>query len=532
MENIKENSKNTTEYLSGDEQMQIKVELLEQEVEVLKAKVNWYEEQYRLSQQRRFGSSSEHTQVPEQISVFNEAEVEAKPELPEETYEVIVNRRRKQKGDRDSKLDNLPVERVEYQISEEEQICQCCGGQIHEMDKDIRRELKVIPAQVVVVEHVQSVYACRTCEKEGTSTPIIKAPMPQPAIPFSLASSTAIAYVMSQKYVECMPLYRMQQNFARMGIDLSRQTMANWIIQGAERWLTYIYDRMHEIILLKDILHCDETTLQVLHELERQATSTSYMWLYRTGRYDVPIVLYEYQTTRASKHPARFLEGFSGYIHADGYAGYNGLRNTEIVGCFAHARRKFDEALKALPSEQRAKPTASKEGLDFCNKLFEIERDINDLCIEERYQIRLKRSRPVMDAFLAWLKYQTPRTLPKSALGQAIQYCRNQWDKLECFLKDGRLEISNNRAERSIKPFVLSRKNFLFSNTPKGAKASAMVFSIVETAKENGLNPFAYLTYLFDKLPNINVKEQSELDKLLPWSESLPDICKSQIKTN
>jgi len=532
MENIKEISNNTTEYLSNEDQLQIKNGLLEQEVAELKAKLNWYEEQFRLSQQRRFGSSSEQTQVAEQLNLFNEAEIEAKPELPEPTYEVVTTHRRKQKGDRDAKLDNLPIERVEYHLTEEEQICEICSCQMHEMTKYIRRELKVIPAQVVVVEHVQSVYACRNCEKEGTSTPVVKAPMPQPAIPGSLASSSAIAYVMSQKYVECMPLYRMQQHFARLGFELSRQTMANWVIQGAERWLSYIYDRLHEILITKYILHCDETILTVLCEPNRPSTSKSYMWLYRTGKYDTPIVLYDYQTTRASKHPAKFLEGFSGYIHADGYAGYNGLKNAEIIGCWAHSRRKFDEALKALPADQKSKPTASKEGMDFCNKLFEIERDLNDLDIEERYNLRLERSRPVLDAFFAWLKYQTPRTLSKSALGQAIQYCRNQWDKLEGFLKDGRLEISNNRAERSIKPFVMGRKNFLFSNTPKGATASAMVFSIVETAKENGLNPFTYLIYLFDKLPNINVKEQSEIDELLPWSASLPDSCKAPSKNN
>jgi pimeloyl-ACP methyl ester carboxylesterase len=312
---------------------------------------------------------------------------------------------------------------------------------------------------------------------------------------------------------------------SRLGIELSRQTLANWMIQGSERWLRPLYERMHQHLLNQDILHADETTLQVLREPGRPAQSTSYMWLYRSGRDGPAIILYDYQTTRASKHPRQFLSGFKGYLHVDGYAGYNGLPDINLVGCWAHARRKFDESLKALPAGQRNAPVAAKEGLEFCNQLFAIEREIHEATPEERYKIRLERSRPIMDAFSVWLKYQGPRVLPKSAFGQAINYCRNQWDKLEAFLKDGRLELDNNRSERSIKPFVIGRKNFLFSNTPKGAKASATIYSIVESAKENGLNPYSYLQYLFEKLPNVDIQDQDAVDELLPWSSALPPEC-------
>ncbi|MDI6814443.1 MAG: IS66 family transposase, partial [Desulfitobacteriaceae bacterium] len=270
----------------------------------------------------------------------------------------------------------------------------------------------------------------------------------------------------------------------------------------------------------------DETTLQVLRDSGELINSTSYMWLYRTGRDSPPIILYDYQTSRASKHPARFLNEFKGYLHVDGYAGYDGLSNIRLVGCWAHARRKFDEALKAMPAGAKAAPTAAREGLEFCNKLFAIERELHNVTSEERYEGRLAKSRPVVDAFSAWLKYQTPRVLPKSALGQAIQYCRNQWDKLTAFLLDGRLELDNNRSERSIKPFVIGRKNWLFANTPRGAKASATIYSVVETAKENGLNPFAYLVYLFEQLPNANLHDSRVVDSFLPWSPSLPDFCR------
>lgn len=210
---------------------------------------------------------------------------------------------------------------------------------------------------------------------------------------------------------------------------------------GANNWLALIYNRLHEHLLKRDILHADETTLQVLHEPGRAAQTQSYLWLYRTGRDGPAIVLYDYQTTRASKHPRRFLSGFKGYLHVDGYAGYNELPDVTLVGCWAHARRKFDEALKALPDSKRSSAVAAKEGLEFCNRLFAIERELKDATPDERYKIRLVRSRPVLDAFLAWLKSQRSQVLPKSSFGQAIKYCLSQWDKLEAFLQDGRLRL-------------------------------------------------------------------------------------------
>ncbi|MGB9825197.1 MAG: IS66 family transposase, partial [Desulfofundulus sp.] len=274
------------------------------------------------------------------------------------------------------------------------------------------------------------------------------------------------------------------------------------------------------------LLYADETTLQVLHEPGRAAQTQSYLWLYRTGHTGPPIILYEYQTTRGGQHPQKFLSGFKGYLHVDGYAGYNGLPNVTLVGCWAHARRKFDEALKALPDTKRSAAVAAKEGLEFCNRLFAIERDLKDVTPEERYQKRLKESLPLLDAFWAWLNQQSSQVLPKSAFGQAVNYCLSQWDKLVAFLQDGRLEISNKRSERSIKPFVIGRKNWLFANTPRGTQASATIYSIVETAKENGLNPFRYLTYLFETLPNMDITNQTALDQVLPWSDSIPSDCR------
>lgn len=499
----------------------------QQQIAELTTKLNWLMEQFRLSKHRQFGVSSERTNSEiQQLHLFNEAEVEAQPDLAEPTVETITYKRRKQRGHREAKLEDLPVETIEYRLPVEQQVCSCCGGPLHEMSTEVRQELKLIPAQVKVVKHVRYVYSCRRCEQEEINTPVVTAPMPCPVFPGSLASPSAMAYIMSQKYVESMPLYRQEKQFERLGVELSRQTLANWMLHGADKWLSLLYDRMHEHLLKQEILHADETELQVLREPGRPAKSQSYIWLYRSGRDGPPIVLYEYQTTRAGKHPRRFLSGFKGYLHVDGYAGYNGLPDVTLIGCWAHARRKYADALKALPDNKSFAPVVAKEGLDFCNQLFAIERGLKDASPEERYKIRLERSRPVLDAFSAWLKKQFPRVLPKSALGQAIRYCVSQWDKLEGFLLDGRLEIDNNRSERSIKPFIIGRKNWLFSNTPRGARASAIIYSIVETAKENGLNPFVYLTYIFENLPNLDIEDHNVLDGLLPWSDTLPISCR------
>lgn len=502
--------------------------LLESKNTELELKVKWYEEQQRLYLAKMYGRSSEKSEQLDngQISLFNEAESEVKPEIPEPTIEEIKSYTRKKKqGHREEILKDLPVETVEYHLSEEEQKCEC-GGKLHVMSKEVRKELKIVPAQVSVVEHVQYVYACRDCEKNNTSTTVKTAKMPKPAIPGSIASSSAIAYVMSEKFVKGIPLYRQEQEWQRMGIEISRQTMANWLVQSADRWLKPVYDRMKEHLLQKDILHADETTLQVLKEPGRNADSTSYMWLYRTGREDVPIILYDYQTTRAGKHPARFLKDFKGYLHTDGYEGYNSVSEVKIVGCWAHARRYFVDAMKAMPPKKDNTSTVTEEGLAFCNKLFEIERELHEVTPKERFEGRIARSRPIIDEFKAWLQYQKARVAPKTPLGKAVQYCRNQWEKLTAFLLDGRLEVDNNRSERSIKPFVIGRKNWLFSNTPKGAASSATIYSIVETAKENGLNPFEYLKYLFDKLPNSDLTGINTLDGFMPWSSSLPEKCR------
>lgn len=442
---------------------------LEKEKSKMEAKLNWLQEQLRLHRLKRFGTSSEKTN-PDQLELplFNEVEKEANLELPEPTVETITYRRRKKRGQRKEMLENLPVETIEYRLSDEEQVCSCCGGKLHEMSTEIRQELKYIPAEVKVVKHVRYVYSCRHCEREEIQTPIKTAPMPKPVLSGSLASPSIMAHIMTQKYVEGLPLHRQEKQFNRMGLALSRQTMANWMIQGADQWLYPVYDRMHQLLLMLDILHADETTLQVLREPGRAAASQSYLWLYHTGIEGPPIILYDYRETRAGENPKEFLSGFKGYLQVDGYKGYHKVENVTLVGCWAHARRKFTDILKSLPANS-LKPVTATEGLQFCNQLFAIEKELKELEPKERYEKRLEKSKPVLDAFLSWLKNQEQKVLPKSGLGEAIAYCLNQWDKLVAFLEDGRLEIDNNRSERSIKPVVIGRKNWLFANTPQGA---------------------------------------------------------------
>tara|TARA_Y100001933_G_C18910389_1_gene526474 strand:- start:94 stop:1101 length:1008 start_codon:yes stop_codon:yes gene_type:complete len=326
---------------------------------------------------------------------------------------------------------------------------------------------------------------------------------------------------MERKYNQHLPLYRQEKAFENFGIDISRQNMATWMMHGAGTWLAPLYERMHTLIKDELVIHADESPLKVIDEKKK---SKSYMWMYasaKTGKHRM--FLYDYQPSRSQKNPQRFLEGFTGFLQTDGYSGYNAVDNVTQVGCLAHAKRKFNDALKALPDDASVSRTKSNEGLKFCNRIYHFEGLYADLKPEERFIKRQADVQPVLDAFKSWLDEQIRCTLPKSKLGEAIKYCLNQWDKLIAFMYDGHIAVDNNLAERAIKPFVIGRKNYLFSKSPKGAQASAISYSIIETAKANNLNPFLYLTYLFEQLPNIDIEDYVMLDALLPWSESIPD---------
>ena len=501
---------------------------LRSHVTELTAKVEWLLEQFRLARHRRFGASSEKSDT-EQFNLFNEAEAVADILVPEpELVEIEKHYRKRRNMVNETGLPaDLPIETVLHELPADEQICPECDGNLHVIGTEtLRRELKLIPAKAVIVEQIRNVYACRDCEKDECGVPIIKAPVADPVIKGGFASPEAIAHIASQKFVMAVPLYRQEQEWNRYGIALSRQTMSNWLIKATFDWLEPIYEALKEILCLHKVLHADETSLQVLNELGKSAQSKSFMWLYRTsGDTDASIVLYEYQPDRRAEHPKFFLKNFSGYLHADGYEGYHDLSgNIKVVGCFTHARRKFDEAVKGLPKKDQSGSTAMI-GKKFCDKLFVLERDFAQLTAEGRFEKRRELSKPVFDEFYKWLGTLNPP--PKTGLYTAVVYALNQREYLERYLEDGRLEISNNRAERAIKPFVIGRKNWLFANTPRGARASAILFSIIETAKENGLNPYEYLTYIFRNAPNWDIRSNVDnLQQLLPWF--VPDSCKAK----
>jgi len=492
------------------------------EYETLKQQVAWLMEQLKLMKHHQFGASSEKSGYG-QMNLFNEAESTANLSVAEPNIEEIKGyRRKKPRSAADRLPPDLPVEIVEHALPEDALSCPDCGGSLHVMGRETRDELKLIPAKAVITQHVRHVYTCRNCEQNEEHPPILKAPVPEPVIKGSFASPEAVAHIASQKFIMGIPLYRQEQEWERNGILLSRQTMSNWLIRCAGDWLKPIYDRLHKLLCAGEVLHGDETTVQVLQEPGRTAQSKSYMWLYRTsGDAKHPIVLYDYQTSRSGEHPSAFLKDFKGFLHTDGWDEYHRkLPDTiTVVGCWAHCRRKFDEALKALPEKDRA-GSESLHGQQFCDRLFHLEREFAKLPSADNFKMRRlsreERSKPVMEAFFAWAEKTEREVLPKTLLGTALRYARNQRLWLERVLLDGRLELSNNRAERSIKPFVIGRKNWLFNNTPKGADASAVIYSLVETAKENRLHPYEYLTKVFHRAPNLSAG--NPVDELLPWN--------------
>ena len=488
----------------------------------LESRVDVLMEALRLARHKQFGSSSEKSEdtLMEQLSfLFNEAEVFSAVEKETERNVTVVaahQRHKKHEYTLDSIPEGIETRQVEHRLEGEDLVCPQCGDTMAEIGKEVVRTLEIIPAKMVVREDVYYTYACQNCNKEDIETPVMKTPREKNIIPGSFATPEAIAHIMTQKFVMGSPLYRQEQEINRKGIKLSRQTMSNWILKATEDYLTPVYEQLHKELLTRDVLHADETTLQVLHEPGKKPQSDSYMWLYRTsGDTGKPIVLYEYQPGRGAKHPKEFLAGYKGYLHTDGYAGYHDLgKDITVVGCWAHARRKFDEAVKSLP-KGKAKGSSASQGLAYCNLLFEIEQGLSEETVQKRYEQRLEQAKPVLDAMFAWANSRT--AAPKSALGKALHYLKEQWPYLTNYLKDGRLEISNNRAERSIKPFVIDRKNFLFANTPKGATGSAIMFSLIQTAIENGLDPYKYLAWLLKQAKDADLMDAEVVQSLLPW---------------
>jgi transposase len=510
-----------TQEISAEKLLGI-IEEKDRKIAELEKQLEWLMSQIRLAKHKQFGTSSEKTDSL-QLSLFNEAESHADMTIPEpKIAEVKAHYRKRTRLTTDKLPKELPIEIIEHQLSAEECICPECGSDMHTMGKEIREELKIIPAKAIITRHVQHIYACRNCEETSDHVPIVKADMPEPVIKGGFAAPETIDHIAVQKFMMASPLYRQEQEWKQNGILLSRQTMSNWLIKASEAWLEPIYEELKRRLCKHEVLHADETTIQVLKEPGKAAQSKSYMWLYRTsGEAKQQIVLYDYQPDRKPIHPQTFLKDFKGYLHADGYSGYHKLpEKIIVVGCWSHLRRKFFDALKTLPKDKQADSNAAR-GVSYCDRLFYFEKQFALLTPENRLKERERLSRPLIDEFYNWIEHLN--ALPNTLLGKAAYYAQSQRKYLERYLLDGRLEISNNRAERSIKPFVIGRKNWLFNNTPNGARASAVYYSLVVTARENGLNPFEYLAWIFTNAPNLGKPGYaSTIDDLLPGSAALP----------
>ena len=495
------------------------IKTLKDEIKTLKILIKHYEERFLLSQKKRFGVSSEKS-LYDQLTldydaVNDETPINHEPEK-EPPLEVVKEHYRKKRTRKESLPKNLAVEEIICELSTEERACPKCNTQTQSFGNEYREELVIVPAKVMLRKFVLPTYICRDCADASDHTPIIKTKAPGAVIKGSFASPESVAYTAHQKFVMGVPLYRQEQEWQRKGVLLSRQTLANWLVLASESWLTPLADELKRRLLAQTVAHADETTFQVLKEENKTPQSKSYLWCYRTsGDAAEPIVFAEYKPDRKAKNPAEFLTSFKGYLHTDGYEAYHKLsKDIVVVGCWAHVRRKWDSAVKIIRAADRG-GTLELKGKRYCDKMFEIERKLAELSSDEKYEARIKILKPVMDEFFEWI--DTIRTAPKSLLGKAVGYMFSQKVYLQNVLLNGRLELSNNRAERTIKPFVICRKNFLFANTVRGANAAATIFSLIETAKETGLEPFEYLCYVFKTAPNVDMTNIENIRALLPF---------------
>lgn len=491
------------------------------EIEELKRKMDHMNEVFANAQRARFGQSSERKDYvlgKDQLSLFNEAEdsQDHKAEEPAPDTILVEKHERKKKRSQAEILKDLPEEEVLLELEDEQLVCSKCGGNMKAIGKKfLRHELQIIPKQVKLLAYYTVTYACDSCEKDTGFAHIISVKPPVPLMKHSLASPSTVAYIMAQKYVDGLPLARQEKIWEREGVSLSRATMANWIIQCSQTWLKPLYKHMKQELLTHSVIHADETVVQVLKEDGKPAASESRMWLYASAallRHQVRI--FEYQPDRSGKRPESFLKGFEGALVTDGYAGYNQVAKVTHYGCWSHARRKWRDA---MPDGATVKTSKAAVGFQYCNKLFAEERKCVTYKPKYRQEYRQNRELPLLEEYYAWLNTVHPEK--GSKLEEAVRYSLNQKQQLCAFLDNGEVPISNNLAENAIRPFTLGRKNWLFCDTPKGAEASAVVYSVVETAKANGIEPFGYLQHVLVQLPYFGKSpSHEELESLMPWA--------------
>ncbi len=512
-DNIDELKALVLHHATNEEQLVSKLDTYQDEI-------NFLREQLRLLVHRRFGPSSEKGSV-NQLGLFNEAEemqaAETEELLKEEASENIeVPAHARKKPGRKPLPSWLEREEIIHDLSDEEKICAEDGHALKEIGRESSEQLEFIPAKARVLRHVRIKYACPQC-KAGVKT----APMPPQPIPKSMASPGLLAHIATCKYVDGLPLYRQENILQRAGIDIPRSTTSNWMVK-AGTLVQPLINLIRDALLEDDYIQCDETRLQVLKEAGKPATSQSYMWVQRGEPKGTPMILYDYDPSRSGEVPKRLFEGFQGYFQSDGYEGYGALcaqKGITHLGCWAHARRKFDEALKGQGKKKGKKSTKAsraQQGLALIQKLYAFEKQAKDMSAEERRAFRQEHSKPWLDKIRKWLDESLPLIPPQSLTGKALFYLDKQWPKLIRFPEDGRLRLDTNLVENAIRPFVVGRKGWLFSDSVQGAEASANLYSLVETAKASGIEPYAYLKHIFTELPKATTLE--EIEALLPFN--------------
>ena len=508
-------------------------ELHEQSVMIkeLTEKINRLTDRLILADRDRFGRSSEKLddydqicfkEVDGDIVFFNEAEAVCNLEAVEpETLESKPSRGTKKKGKRDEDFEGLPVNRIEHYLSNDELIKEFGENGWKQLEDAVSRKYRFVPAKVEVDEYHIGVYASK---RDGH---MVKAPHPKALLHSSPVSASLAAAIMNGKYVNAVPLYRLEKEFERYGLNITRQNMANWMIRLGEEYLSVMYDYLHKLLYDYHVIQADETPVLVNHD-GRAAGIKSYMWVYRTGFMypDKPIVLYEYQRTRNTSHPREFLKSFSGICVTDGYQVYHSLEkereDLKIAGCWVHARRRFEKVLKVLPNGTE-KDSVAYPAMKQIQAIYREEGKLKDLPSEERLVQRQTVIKPLVDAFFAYLKKYMAESLDKSYLEDAFKYASNQENHLRVFLEDGDVPIDNNASERAIRGFCIGKKNWQMIDTINGAKSSAIIYSIAETAKSNNIKPYEYFNYLLEEIPkHMDEKSRDFLNDLLPWSDKLP----------
>ncbi len=484
--------------------------------EAREERIKLLEEENRWLKAQLFGRSSEKTPAaevsPDQRRLFNEAEAlaQAAQSAPEK---ILIPAHERKKRGRKKLSPDLPRVEVLHDLADQEKVCAKDGTALERIGEEICEQLDYQPAQVRVIRHIRPKYSCPCC-RQGVQI----APTPLTLFPKSLATPALLAHIVTAKFVDGLPLYRQETQFERLGVTLGRATMAGWMIRLGGTHLVPLINLLNEQMLEQPLIHSDETRLQVLHS-DKAPTADHWMWVRVSGSPGRRIVLFDYDPSRGGTVPKRLLQGYEGILLTDGYEPY-AIVAAELklvhAGCMAHARRKFDEARKATPGDS----SHAKCALEFIRELYLIERMLWDrehpLAPEQRVAVRQTRSAPIMERFHGWLQALSSQVLPEGRLGKAVHYTLGQWPKLTVFLSHGEVPIDNNRCENAIRPFVLGRKGWLFSDTVHGAVASANLYSLVETAKANNVEPHAYLSRLFERLPHLTTVEDYEA--MLPWN--------------